>query len=458
VNLNDTTNARPALSATVETAAWAAVAAIAALLFVIMPGLGFALGAIIVVVALAVLSQRRPEILLIGAMAAAMLGNLGRVSAVGGAGLTIYQAVFFSAVAVYLWMVVDGRERLRRSPADLWLLLLLAAAAASVTAAQTFRPAVVAFISLVSSVLLVYLVVGVASTPRRLRVTMVSLVLVAAAFGGLAVLEHYHVFILRAGNIRSHVTFKDPNTFGGILGAAAALGIPLAAVERRVWRAVVLWCAVGAAALGVVMTLSRGAFLGLVFGAVVAIFVAPMKRSMRLTLVIAGIVGILLIFFVFLSPTFVATKVTGISTNKSALYRIYLAESGLRIFRAHPFGVGPGNWQQAILAYHDPRVPYSLLASHLTYMTILVETGILGLIGMIGALIAFGVVTIQAALRARTQEVRTLASAALAGFTVLFVQSLTYSLETSKFFWFMVGAGLAAAATARTTEKREVRW
>ena len=438
------------------TLAWAAAAAAVALVFVaVAPRVGYLLGALILVVAMVLWSQQRPELLLIGSIAAATLGNVGRVFAVGAAEITIYQAIFFSALAIYVWMVLDGRERVRRSPADLWLLLLLAAATASVIAAQDVKLAVVSLVSLASSILLVYLIVGVATTATRLRIALVAMVLLGAAFGGLAVLEHFRILVLQQGNVRVHGTFKDPNTFGGVLASAAALGIPLAAAERRFWRAVILWCAVASATVGVVMTLSRGAFLGLFAGALVAVCIAPMKRAMRVTLVVVGIGGVLALFLVFLDPTFITTKVIGIATNKSALYRIYLAESGLRIFRAHPLGVGPGNWQQAILAYRDTRVPYSLLASHMTYLTILVETGILGLVGMVGALIAFFGVTVRTSLHAST-EMRTLACAALAGFTVLFVQSLTYSLETSKFLWFMVGAGLAAAAVARA-EKEEVR-
>lgn len=440
------------------TLAWAAAAGALALVFVVFaPTVGLVLAGLLFLVVLVVASQRYPELLLIGSIAAATLGNTGRVFGVGDAVITIYQAVFFASLAMYAWLVIDGRERLRRSPADLWLLLLLAAAAVAVPEAQDVKLSIVAFVSLVSSVLLAYLMVGVASTPSRLRRTLVAFLLVAAVFGGLAVLEHFHLFVLRHGSARAHVTFKDPNIFGGMLAAAAVLGIPIAAAERRFARAALYWCAIAGAAIGLVMTLSRGALLGLVVGAVIAVLVAPMPRKVRVTLIAGGVLVLVALFTFVLSPTFIAAKITGISTDKSALYRVYLAESGMRIFAAHPFGVGPGNWQNAMLAYRDPRVPAALIASHMTYLTIIVENGILGIIGILGALIAFVRVTWRAARRARLVEVRTLATAALAGFAVLFVQSLTYSLDTSKFFWFTVGAGLAAAAVARTTDNEEVR-
>jgi hypothetical protein len=51
------------------------------------------------------------------------------------------------------------------------------------------------------------------------------------------------------------------------------------------------------------------------------------------------------------------------------------------------------------------------------------------------------------------REYRVLASAALGGAVVFLVQSLTYSMETSKFLWFLLGACLAVAAAFK--EERE---
>ena len=444
------------------TLAWTAVAVAVALLFVVVaPTFGFACGALLVAAGLISWSQRRPELLVIGALAAAGLGNLGRLVAIGGAEITVYQAIFFAALIIYAWMILEGREHVRHTPADLWLLLFLAAALTAVPAAQEVKVSFAAFISLVSSVLLVFLVVGVATTTARLRTAMIALLGIAACLGALAFLERYHLFAVQpyyhtyVDGFRARGTFKDPNIFGGVLAAAAVMGIPLAAAEKRFYRAVFLWGAIGAAAIGVAMTLSRGAMLGFFVGSLIAVIFAPMKWVVRMSLVLAGVAAVAMLFFVVLGPNWVAAKITGIATNNSAQYRLFLADSAVRIFKAHPFGVGSGNFRNAITAYRNTRLPPGLLESHTTYLTVLVENGFLGLVGMIGALLTFLWVTAKTVLRARQTQVRTLATAALAGFAVLLVQSMTYSLETSKFLWFMVGAGLAATAIARANNTEE---
>ena len=445
------------------TLAWAAAAAAVTLVFVAaVPLVGAVLGAAIVVYALVAWSLRRPELLLVGCLGAAALGSVSAVGGVSGASLTIYQGVFFVAVIVYCWLVLDGRERLVHTPADLWLLLLLAAALTALPAAADVRMGLAAFVSLTSSVLLAFLVVGVATSAARLRAALVAFLLIAAFLGCLAVLEHFRIFAVQAyystslDGIRARTTFKDPNIFGGVLAAAAALGIPLAAAERRFFRAAFLWAAVAAAAIGVAMSLSRGAFLGLALGSLVAVCIAPMRWTVRIALIAAGLAAAFLLLTVVLSPGWVAAKITGIASNDSARYRIYLANSAWHIFSAHPFGVGPGNFDQAIGAYRDPRVPANLLESHTTYLTILVEDGFLGLIGIVAAVTVALWSAAKTALGKVPAELRTLASAALAGLVVLVVQSMTYSLDTSKFFWFLIGASLAVASIARGAKAREV--
>jgi O-antigen ligase len=446
-----------------STLAWTGAAVAMALVFVLVaPALGMALGALVLAVGLVSWSLRRPELLLVGSLAAAALGNFSRVSAVGAADVTIYQGVFFASLAVYAWMVVSGREHLRRTPADLWLLLFLAAALTALVGAQDVRHGLVSFISLVSSVLLAFLVVGIATTTARLRVALLAFLVIGAALGGLAVLERFQLFALQpyyitwVDGIRARGTFEDPNVFGGVLAAAAAVGVPLAAAERRAARALLLWCLVGAATIGVAMTLSRGAFVGLAAGALVAVLVAPMRWQLRVALAAAGAGAALLLVVVVLSPEWVAAKVTGITSDPSARLRLYLADSALRMFRAHPLGVGPGNFEAAIGTFRNTRVPASLLAPHTALLTVLAEAGFLGLIGLLGGLVVTVWGVIKAALRAPTLEIRVLASAALAGLVVLLVQSLTYSLETSKFLWFLVGASLAVAGIARAAGTKEV--
>ena len=82
-------------SALRSTVAWTAASVGVALAFVLLaPRLGLVCGALVAIAGLLAWSVRRPELLVIGAVTASMLGSFGRVVASGTAAITVYQAVF----------------------------------------------------------------------------------------------------------------------------------------------------------------------------------------------------------------------------------------------------------------------------------------------------------------------------------------------------------------------------
>ena len=450
----------PALRSTLM---WALAAAVlGGVIVAVAPSAAFVVAAPVVIGIGISIAIRRPEFMLAALIASAALDSSGRLGTVGDAKITFYQAAFLLSVGVYVWLVAKGRERLPSTVANWWVLLLALAGLVTIPGAASPQIAIVAWFSLVSSVGLVYLVVAIANTPERLRFVLTTLVVVASGLSVLAILEWKHIYsvqpllITYALGVRARVTFTDPNIFGGVLAAAVAVGASLAITERVWFKALVLWGLVALSLAGVVTTSSRGALLGLLGGLVIVLIATPMRLRTR-ALALCGSAGMVAVMALWvLGPAWIAARVTGIGDDASALHRVYLARSGLRMFEAYPFGVGPGNWAQVIPAFRDQMLPPELLESHMTAVTILVEEGFLGLIGYVGVLVSVIVVTVLAAYGAVDKEVRILGSSALAGMTVLLVQSFTYSLDTSKFLWLTVGAGLAAWAMAQVRKNKEI--
>jgi hypothetical protein len=315
----------------------------------------------------------------------------------------------------------------------------------------------VAFVSLCSSLALVYLAAILAPTPSKIRTVLTGVVILGAVLGALAVAERLGVFSVQAilsnpvDGVRARVTFDDPNVLGGVLAVAAIAGVPLALSARRLVVSVGLWLCVGLATMGVVATLSRGALLGLLVGAVVVVVFSPIRTRTRIALLGVGAGAAAVLLVLVLDPAWIAAKLTGIGDNRSALYRVYLVRSAARMFVDHPLGIGPGNWPIVFTAYRDPWLPSSLLESHTTIVTVLIEDGPIAALSLIAAI---GVSVWKmgvASLRAPGD--RAVVAASLGGLSVLLVQSMTYSIETSKFLWLLVGVGLAAAAAAWLPDK-----
>jgi hypothetical protein len=419
--------------------------------------IAFALGAIVLAGLGLALALRRPEVMLLGLIAASSLDTMGRLASVGGFKLTVYQAFLGVTILITVWLVAKGKAKLVGTPIDLWLGLLVLAAAAALPGAMSPKAGIVAFVSLCSSLALVYLAAILAPTSSKTRTVLMGIVILGAVLGALAIAERLGVFSVQpmlsnpVDGVRARVTFDDPNVLGGVLAVAAVIGVPLALSARRMIASAGLWVCVALAMMGVVATLSRGALLGLLVGAVVVVVFTPIRARTRIALlgIGAGALTILLVFV--LDPAWVAAKLTGIGDNRSALYRLYLVRSAARMFVDHPLGIGPGNWPIVITAYHDPLLPVSLLESHTTIVTVLIEDGPIGALALIAAVGVSAWKMGVAALKAPGD--RAVVASALGGLSVLVVQSMTYSIETSKFLWLLVGVGLAAAAAAWLPDK-----
>lgn len=127
----------------------------------------------------------------------------------------------------------------------------------------------------------------------------------------------------------------------------------------------------------IVLCRSRGAFVGLLAGALVACAYAPPKhRKSIFAILIVGMLGL-----GYVADTSFLERITTITSSQeqmdsSSLSRIRLWKAGGRILADHPLGIGPGNWYQTIGRY----IPeYSGKDSHNTYVKCAVELGLPGI-------------------------------------------------------------------------------
>ena len=169
--------------------------------------------------------------------------------------------------------------------------------------------------------------------------------------------------------------FGDANYFGAYMAAM----LPLIGVQflRTRWQGKVLCLISGVFATNaIVLTRSRGAFVGVAAGMVMAGLLAPRRHRAKIIalLLVAGLGGLSLSDPQFLSrmTTIVAPEE---ERDSSAMSRVRLTEAGLRMAADHPFGVGTGNFYQTIGRY----IPeYSGKDAHNTYLRCLTEQGIQG--------------------------------------------------------------------------------
>jgi hypothetical protein len=138
----------------------------------------------------------------------------------------------------------------------------------------------------------------------------------------------------------------------------------------------------------IILMATRGAFIGLLGGALTALFMSP-KSQRRLTVLSLGLGVILLmmlghdIFWTRMST--IAPPEKGEQMEESAASRIDIAEANFRMFLDYPMGVGhrgndllsPQYMTPALLA---PKEGQMVRSAHNTFMAILVDHGFIGFI------------------------------------------------------------------------------
>jgi O-antigen ligase len=393
---------------------------------------------------------KRSGLAMVALIAAATADATGRLAVIGPVRLTVYQGLVALVAVLTVLAIRRGRIVLSRSRLDLPAALFVAALALSLVMAHDLRLALPAFVSMLSSVALAYLALYLVDGPEKVPVVVWGIVAIGALFGVAALLEYFQVFALQpaivlvGAGVRSRVTFKDPNILGSFLALASLFGMASVSILPSARAKAAALAAIALALAGMACTQSRGAILGAVVGAAVLLFVArvPLKRKLFAA---AGVVlvGALLTAVLASNPVF-RQRVLEVGSDESAMTRVWMAQSALRAWVDHPFGVGIGDFRVVYPDYADPRVRVTLIESHTMYTTILLELGFLGFAAAVFLAVRwFGAA--RSALGAEDPRVSALARGVLATGFALGAQAFTYSLEASKYLWLVIGLGFAVA-------------
>lgn len=389
---------------------------------------------------------------LIALLTAAALDVTGRIGQIGPARFTAYQLLALGMAALAVWLLLTRRVAWPKAPVSVPVLVFLGTAAFSLVFATERLSGIVQLASLGSSMVLALIVMVLVRTPRAGALAVGGLLLVAGVLGVFALLEwadafalQHPVFYTPGYGIRARVTFGDPNIFASFLMAVLLLAVPVLLKARmgRIARACG-WVASAFALAGLTTTFSRGGLGGLIVGLTCIVLLVRASRKAKFAFVALVLVAMLAVGMFVFDPGWIADNVIGLSDDGSTMNRIYMAKGALDMWLAHPFGVGIDNYPVIYPQYQDPRAEPGIIESHTAYITVLAETGFLGLLAFLWTLWAFFARTARPASKAIDPTLHALAVGSFAASAGLCAQAFTYSLEGSKFLWFAIGLGGAA--------------
>lgn len=290
-----------------------------------------------------------------------------------------------TAVLVFAWALGHGLGRRPVFATNFPLgVTALLAVAAGISVAFGSHPVVSARELLNFGVMLAVFVAAAEILERtgRGRRMAVALVAVGAVVGALAVLEGVGIlpgtFRLDATFYRSALGFGQPNALGLFLATVVPFGVyARTAAPTRAWR-MVATAAVGAMALGLIATVSRGSWLALVAGAGALAFAGQTRWVVR----VWGITLALVIVVDLGTGGLFRDTVERSIGDWVFEQRAALMLAGVSMFLAHPVvGVGLGGFAPNLDRFgaQIPQLFDIKPTPHNAFVQMAAEAGLIGL-------------------------------------------------------------------------------
>jgi O-antigen ligase len=386
----------------------------------------------------------------------------------GALTLKINHILIIMVFVIFLIKSLAGKKLvLPKDPIRYLILLLIATLTFSFTVSVNLERSFQVLIFMIL-MLIVYLAVTLIVDSKKILITILSALLVGAAF---QVVLGFFQFAGDAVGLPNSITLLkegyDKSTFGfaRVQGTAIEplyfanyLLIPLMLLlvllvrgqSEKIINKFLAYVISAGILLNIILAISRGAYIALA-AAMFALAVTQAKLIFRAKTVLATImVSLLILTGTYLGlvksepraiDEFVShLKVEDRTEGESVVSRVSATESAYQMFQAHPyFGVGLGNYGPVV--QDDPaEIPEGgWFIVNNEYMEILAENGIVGLLVFLIILLTVFVRAIKAISKERDEFIKSvLIGLSLALFGIL-VQYLTFSTLYIFHIWFLIG-------------------
>jgi O-antigen ligase len=393
----------------------------------------------------------RPRELCLGGYA--FLLPFDSLSAVGPAGQTL-TSIAGAAVAIVLLGTSLVRKDVEKPPRQAWWWVLFVGwGAATALWAVEFQPATTRVLTAIS--LLILYMVALSTNISRQELRTVSMFAIAGGCVGALYTAYQFLFggvvyhdELR-GSLMSGTKATDPNYFAASLLLPLALTVSYFLTPRH-WLTRFAWLAVsGILAFGILVTMSRGAMVAMLVMVLFFIYSTQVSRRLIIPLVAIFVALALALPSVFLTRWETAADSGGAGRTK--VWRV-----GLVAFEHYGLiGAGLNNFPNAYYEYVGSAPMFHKTYSsgaHNSYLEIAVETGIIGLLFMLTAIVA----QLRAASRRRKCVSKQEGSAIVAyeaGCYAILMAAFFLGIVWEKWFWM---AWILLALAVRNAPEKQI--
>lgn len=367
--------------------------------------------------------------------------------------ITVYHVTLLATLAVWAIRLLSGDEKLRPrlSAVTLGFAALVLAALFSLPLSLNQGATVTAIIRL-SFLFFFYLAFETLIVDRSVARLVVRTLVATAAFSSLLAAAQYRLPGFMLGVVHTQTSklgavlvrpggfFSDPNYLGTFLSVAVLAALAEAMHSKRIRGSALWFAAAGICAIGLVVTFSRTAWVGIAAGFVVLVLSSPKRRVPWLLGASALAVAVVLAA----SPTNVVSRfesITNVSSDKSIATRYLMIGSTVDMIEDHwALGTGLGAFDVAYEPYRRAGSHTNIFKPHQVPLAMWAEMGIPGLLAEI-LLVAGVFIEIR---RRRHKGWNRYEAAGVAGLVALLVQSLFQYYLYFEYLWLFFAITVAA--------------
>lgn len=236
---------------------------------------------------------------------------------------------------------------------------------------------------------------------------------------------------------RVYSVFGNPNVLAEYLIMTIPLSISLMWYSKKIHKKIIFLGTSGILILALVLTLSRGGWIGFAVSALV--FVILIEKRLLLSIIPISVAGI------FLLPQSILNRILSIGNlaDSSNSYRLTMWGITLDIIKDHPIaGVGFGHipFKQTFETYIRTMPTYH---AHNTYLEIAAELGIPGLIAFLFLLFIIFKYGIQSLINGQNRYIKIMAAGLFSGLAGVLahgaVENVIYLTRIIVYFWILIG-------------------
>ncbi len=367
--------------------------------------------------------------------------------------------------AVYFICLLGEKKDFGKNVTGLWfsLLVFMFITTASVIGSPAMGDSVRVLVFFWTAFLFSLILYGMMSTTKKLDTMCGVMLAVSAATAVIAVAQRMmgiesdasltDLALNKGMPGRAFATLGNPNNYAEFLVLFIPFGFAWTLNRKKAWEKCGGLFLVALCVVGLLLTYSRSGWLA--FAAAVVVFTALYNRRLLPILILAAFLSIPLL------PETILNRILTIGNlaDSSSSYRVDIWTGCLAMLRDGYWlpgvGLGPGAFQAVYPAYavgETGVAPHS----HMQFMEILIEMGVLGFISLLWYSWSLVRRTSVHALRTKSRAQKRIlcaAAAAVAGITLIGFAEYTWFYPRVQLAFF-IAAGMAMASV-RTAEKEE---